>query len=356
MTDLELLPENVRSTANLFDLPMYYQYGIGSAGFGAWRELAAHIASTTWVMEDQFSGFPLLYHWRVLPDSVPQDVGAEFGGIDGAVAHWEGSAAVRGRLQAIAAATHSLVLFMEYVPQTLATWLAHNPAPQTWLEQGLAQAADFMSSHGMVHFDAHFHNVLTDGRSLFLADLGLVLSRDFDLTLPEKDFLESHLDYDRRYVMSHLLLYHYLPVAKGNEPTKLLRRWIAGDGRNDVSTEIADRIDLHVRDSLVLSEFHHCLLRQSKQTPYLGRVGAVSGDREVEGDGGEQGSAGVGGGLGTGGGLGARGGPEAGGRRPETGDRRPEMGRRPEASRRPKRYRRTDEPDAGDGSGTGGWR
>ncbi|GAA3630440.1 hypothetical protein GCM10022223_55200 [Kineosporia mesophila] len=286
MTDLELLPENVRSTANLFDLPMYYQYGIGSAGFGAWRELAAHIISTTWVMTNQFSGFPLLYHWRVLPDSVPQDVGAEFGGIDGAVAHWEGSAAVRGRLQAIAASTHSLVLFMEYVPQTLATWLAHNPAPQTWVEQGLAEAADFMSAHGMVHFDAHFHNVLTDGRSLFLADLGLALSRDFNLTPQEKHFLANHLDYDRRYVMSHLLLYHYLPVAKVDEPTELLRRWIAGEGRNDVPPEVADRIDLYARDSLALSEFHHRLLHQTKQAPYLRRAGAVSGDKE--GDGGDQ--------------------------------------------------------------------
>src|SRR6188508_2281772 len=42
ITDRELA--HPHSTANLFDLPVYCQYGmfgIGSPGFGAWRELAA---------------------------------------------------------------------------------------------------------------------------------------------------------------------------------------------------------------------------------------------------------------------------------------------------------------------------
>ncbi|GHI41077.1 hypothetical protein Sviol_54850 [Streptomyces violascens] len=47
LTDTELRPENVRSTANLFGLPMFYQYGVGSVGFGAWRELAVHVRPPT---------------------------------------------------------------------------------------------------------------------------------------------------------------------------------------------------------------------------------------------------------------------------------------------------------------------
>ena len=38
LTDLERQPENVMSTANLFNLPLFYQYGVGSAGFCSWRE------------------------------------------------------------------------------------------------------------------------------------------------------------------------------------------------------------------------------------------------------------------------------------------------------------------------------
>ncbi len=58
LTDLELQPENYMSTANIFNLPMCYQYGIGSTGFGAWRELAAHVMITNWVITGQSSK-----HW-----------------------------------------------------------------------------------------------------------------------------------------------------------------------------------------------------------------------------------------------------------------------------------------------------
>ncbi|HEY8987214.1 MAG TPA: protein kinase family protein, partial [Streptomyces sp.] len=91
LTDVEL--ENARSTANVFGLPLYYQYGVGSAGFGAWRELAVHVMTTGWVLGGEYEGFPLMYHWRVLPDSPPEGFVDEFGGIEGAVAHWEGSSA-----------------------------------------------------------------------------------------------------------------------------------------------------------------------------------------------------------------------------------------------------------------------
>lgn len=50
LTDLERLPEHVRSTANMFGLPMYCQYGVGGPGFGAWRELAVHTMTTNWVL------------------------------------------------------------------------------------------------------------------------------------------------------------------------------------------------------------------------------------------------------------------------------------------------------------------
>jgi len=68
LTDRELRagPE---CTANLFDLPTWYQYGVGpgSTGFNAWREVAAHQIVSDWVLDGACSNFPLLYHWRVLP-------------------------------------------------------------------------------------------------------------------------------------------------------------------------------------------------------------------------------------------------------------------------------------------------
>lgn len=156
LTDLELQAEHVRSTANVFDLPLFYQYGVGSAGFGAWRELAAHILTTGWVLRNEYAGFPLLYHWRVLPDTPPAGFIDELGGVEGAVAHWDGSSAVRRRLEAIGSSSSSLVLFLEHVPRTLAEWLgadhdAASPEPGgqsslRWVEKALLRGAQFMSA------------------------------------------------------------------------------------------------------------------------------------------------------------------------------------------------------------------
>src|SRR5688572_12820575 len=74
LTDLERDPDNVMSTANLFRLPTFCQYGVvllPSGGFGAWRELAANTMTTNWVLTKQSEAFPLMYHWRVLPGAAP---------------------------------------------------------------------------------------------------------------------------------------------------------------------------------------------------------------------------------------------------------------------------------------------
>ncbi|MER7132669.1 protein kinase family protein [Streptosporangium saharense] len=274
LTDTELLPENVRSTANVFELPMFYQYGVGSAGFGAWRELAVHTMTTNWVLGDEYAGFPLMYHWRVLPDFPPEGFTDEFGGLEGAVAHWEGSPAVRGRLEAIGRSSWSLVLFLEHVPHTLAGWLADHretavPKGVRWVEEALMSGAAFMSSHGLVHFDAHFDNILTDGRRLYFADFGLALSSRFDLSADESDFLSDHLVYDHCYTVSHLLQYHLLDGVRGDtEREAFLHDWIAGRRPDGIPPEIAAIIDRHARPTVVLDSFFRRLFAESKQTPF----------------------------------------------------------------------------------------
>lgn len=277
LTDVETRPENVRSTANLFGLPTFYQYGVGSAGFGAWRELAVHTMTTNWVLTGEYEGFPLMYHWRVLPDSPPDGFVDEFGGIDGAVAHWDGSRAVRGRLEAIGRSSHSLVLFLEHVPQTLGVWLHERRAsavtgdgsPYVWAENALAQGAAFMGSRGLVHFDAHFRNVLTDGRLVYFADFGLALSAGFELSAAEERFHTDHLAYDRHYIAGHLLRHHLVDHLRGDTETDaFLQGWIAGRRPDGVLPEIAAIVERHARTAVVLDDFHRRLLTESKQTPY----------------------------------------------------------------------------------------
>ncbi|THA33559.1 protein kinase family protein [Streptomyces sp. A1277] len=274
LTELELRPHHVRSTANLFGLPVFYQYGIGSAGFGAWRELAAHTLTTDWVLTGAYPDFPVLHHWRVLPDSPPEGFTDEFGGIEGAVAHWEGHPAVRARLEAVGRSAASLVLFLEHVPHTLAAWLGERreaaaqggeDPPYARLDAALARGADFMSAHGFVHFDAHFHNVLTDGHAIRFADFGLALSSSFDLSAEESAFLAGHLAYDRHYVAGHLVRHH---LFDGVRDADFLRGWIAGDRPGGVPPEVAALVDRHAAPAVVLDGFHRRLLTVSRRTPY----------------------------------------------------------------------------------------
>ncbi|MCF3132078.1 protein kinase family protein [Streptomyces olivochromogenes] len=279
LTDIELQPEHVRSTANVFKLPLFYQYGVGSAGFGAWRELAAHIMTTGWVLKNEYAGFPLLYHWRVLRDSPPVGFIDEFGGLEGAVAHWEGSSAVRRRLEAIGRSSFSLVLFLEHVPQTLAEWLGDTrdaappepggESPYRWVENALLRGTEFMSARGLVHFDAHFANLLTDGQRVYFADFGLALSRDFELSTDERDFLADHLVYDGTFALNHLL-HHHLPddVRGGTEHGAFLCEWVDGHRPADVPPDIVAIINRHAPHAIILDDFHDRLLRQSKRTPF----------------------------------------------------------------------------------------
>jgi hypothetical protein len=279
LTDIELQPGHIRSTANLFQLPLFYQYGVGSAGFGAWRELAVHLMTTSWVLSNEYAGFPLLYHWRVLPDSPPDGFTDELGGVEGAVAHWDGSPAVRRRLEAIGSSSSSLVLFMEHVPQTLGAWLADHrgsvrpelggESTYVWVENALLRGTEFMSARQLVHFDAHFANLLTDGRHVYFADFGLALSRDFELAAEEVTFLTDHLVYDRSYAPSHLLR-HHLPdgIREGAEHRTFLREWTEGRRPGGIPADIAAIIDRHARHAIVLDAFHHRLLTQSKRIPF----------------------------------------------------------------------------------------
>ncbi|MFD0468765.1 protein kinase family protein [Nonomuraea thailandensis] len=272
LTDLECRPEHVRSTANVFGLPTFYQYGVGSAGFGAWRELAAHVMTTNWVLTGAFAGFPILCHWRVIPDSPPEGFSDEPGGIDGYVARWDGSDAVRRRLEAIMTSSRSLVLFLEHLPGTLASWLSEREGsePYPWLEQALVGGTRFLSSQGFVHFDAHFLNLLTDGREIYFADLGLAVSKRFTLSAEESRFLDDHLSYDRYYTTSHLLR-HHLPggTRERREHVRLLREWVAGRARRDqVSEAAAGLLDRHAATALVFEGFVERLVGESKRTPF----------------------------------------------------------------------------------------
>jgi len=210
LTDLERTVWNEGATANLFDLPMFYHYGVGSAGFGAWRELQAYLKASAWVRSGEQPYFPLVYHWRVLPRTPLLFSDQQRAWLDRAPSYWDHSEAVRARLEAIAAASASVVLFLEHVPQSLHAWRKDRLTGQD-VDAGLEAtilrlldqwqgAAAFMNDHGMLHFDLNADNVLTDGEQVYVADFGLAICEDFDLAPAERAFVESHRLYDACYV------------------------------------------------------------------------------------------------------------------------------------------------------------
>ena len=197
LTDLERRPEHRRSTANVFDIPLSCHYGLGGPGFSAWRELAANVTASGWVLSGACANFPLMYHWRVLPSDQRE-------ALDGDVDFWSESAAVRARLEAIRAASAHLVLFCEYVPKNLLEWLGEQlcarpeaaEAAIAFVDAHLTTTIDFMNARGLTHFDTHFENIVTDGQRLYFGDFGLALSSDFELTGDEVEFLARHRRYD----------------------------------------------------------------------------------------------------------------------------------------------------------------
>ncbi|MDT0317070.1 protein kinase family protein [Streptomyces millisiae] len=280
LTDLERLPGNTHSTANLFDLPDFCHYGlgtIGSSGFGAWRELAVHIMTTNWVLAGDHEGFPLMYHWRVLPghgQPLPEDLAD----VERAVAYWGGGPAVRRRIEALQQSSASLALFLEYIPQNLHDWLGtqigagEETAERAcaMVENELETGISFMNDHGLLHFDAHFQNILTDGRRLFFADYGLSISSRFELAQDEVDFFEQHRTYDRCYAVTHLV--NWLAVALyGYEPEErraFVHACARGVTPGDVPAAVAAALVRHAPVAAAMGDFYRRFQRESRATPH----------------------------------------------------------------------------------------
>ena len=201
ITDLEYA--NQFSTRNLYDLPMYYNYGVGSAGFGVFRELLTHIKTTNWVLEGAIANFPLMYHSRILPAcgaraEVDRESHQKY------VDYWGGNANISRYILDRASAQHEAVIFLEYIPHTVGTWLSDNTHKVDALLADMRNTIAFLRTKGIIHLDVHFHNIVTDGKRFYLTDFGLALDKSFDLTPAERAFYQRNTEYDYGELLSSL--------------------------------------------------------------------------------------------------------------------------------------------------------
>ena len=291
LTDRERHPENVRSTVNLFGLPPSCHYGlarVGSPGFGAWRELAANLTTTEWVLSGRSPSFPLLHHWRVLPGTPTRC--EELADVGAAVAAWGGQPRVGERIEAVASASAELVLFLEFIPMNLADWLedvlaqpdtAQVAAACAMVARELRTALPFASANGLIHFDAHFRNILTDGDRLFLADLGLAASLDFALDDDERAFVLAHATYDSANVLA--LLVNSVVVARTGardwpERFTLIRRWAGGEVPAGVPAVVVDVVKRYVPLAVVMNDVASRIIEDPTSARFpVEEVGAAYG-------------------------------------------------------------------------------
>lgn len=254
---------NMGSTANLFELPMFGPYGMGGPGFNAWRELAANVIVTDAVLAGETQSFPMLHHWRVLPGRPP--IAAEHADVETVVAAQCGSPAVRARLEALAAATCSLVLFCEYIPYPVEDWLRGNPAGKAVaVERQLSEIVTFLRDRELLHMDGHFGNMRTDLERIYLGDFGLATSPRFELSAAELDFVERHVTHDAGYAAMRLVGWLVadvcgipaLPSARGTGAREYIVQCAAGCIPDDVPPAVAAILSRHAPAAATMSAFY----------------------------------------------------------------------------------------------------
>jgi len=222
--------DNMFSTANHYDLPTFYNYGVGSAGFGVFRELVAHVKTTNWVLDGSEPNFPLMYHYRIMPTPASEEVMDEERH-NGYVKYWNGDPGIARYKRDRHAARFQLVLCLEHFPHVLGGWLPHHVEGSEVVIREMRRTLAFLREHGIVHFDVHFGNILVNHGIPYLSDFGLVLDKSFALSTPELAFFKRHADYDDAefFLCLGSILHSLYRDLSATSRKKLAKRYGIGD-------------------------------------------------------------------------------------------------------------------------------
>ncbi|MGH4025623.1 MAG: hypothetical protein ACRDRV_13695 [Pseudonocardiaceae bacterium] len=152
------------------------------------------------------------------------------------------------------------------------------------VERNLRTGTSFMNSTGLLHFDAHFRNILTDGRRLYFADFGLAMSPRFELSAAEVDFLGKNMSHDGCYTVTQLVNWLVTALAGAVDRTdriEFIRRCAEGGEPANVPAPAAAVIKRYAPVAVVMNEFYGKLYLESRTTPYpvdeIQRVCATTG-------------------------------------------------------------------------------
>jgi len=191
LTELEL--NNPGSTANLYQLPVFYHYGVGSAGFGAYRELQAQLKLSDFVLSGQCPHFPLLFHTRTvkIDRAVPgKSLEASY------FEYWDNNDAIRHYVGEREKARLEVVMILEHFDLTVNEWILSHQTHIPLLGKQMKETCSFLESRGMLHMDLHFKNLVYKECLFALVDYGLVMDREHEMNQEEQEFFQTHQGYD----------------------------------------------------------------------------------------------------------------------------------------------------------------
>lgn len=269
------------ATASEFQLPFVCHYGIGSPTHVVGRELAAHQVTSEWVRNEAVDFFPILLGWRIVDLKCEADL-REFNG-DAPQrrwgAHWH---EIEERVAAMKDASKSMVLFLEYVPETLGAWLrrslADGSAASIFADvvDQILEATAWMNAQGFQHFDVHPGNILVREGKLLFTDFGLALYREFDITAEEKASMLTHDGFDRDTALMHLFQWVLFEIGYTTAPQRLaLLRAAAADPATSALIPVrnalggsADLIAQHANTAIYITEMFSSLMQDASATRY----------------------------------------------------------------------------------------
>jgi hypothetical protein len=172
---------------------------------------------------------------------------------------------VRTRLESLAAAPCSLVLFFEYVPYPLVGWLSEEPVSKAeTMERQLSEIVAFLRGRELLHMDGHFGNMRTDGDRVYLADFGLATSPRFELSDAEREFAARNATHDAGYASMRLVNWLVttvcgvpMPATGGPvERNEYVARCAAGHIPDDVPPAVAAILARHARAATRMNSFY----------------------------------------------------------------------------------------------------
>ena len=211
ITDLEF--EHPYETKNIFKLPTYYNYGLGSFGLGAYREIIPYIKTTNWVLDGSCPLFPILFHHRIIPLQKDKQKPDPKSHTD-YIRYWNNNQNVGAYKEARTSASHQAILFIEHFPQVLRLWLRDDLKRVARTVPRALEILSFLQSNGIIHFDAHHWNFVTDGRYPYLTDFGVVSDLSYQLTKPEQAFHHRNTHYGAGEFLSNAVGYAFQQYNK----------------------------------------------------------------------------------------------------------------------------------------------